>query len=401
MGSVHASQLRVLHVAPTFYPATRWGGPTFSTKALCDGLARRPEVRLRVLTTDAAGPASGERLSLASNPAWFESGYEVQYARRVAGASVSPELLMRLPGAIRWADVVHLTATYSFPTLPVLGLARLFGKPVIWSPRGALQATEQWAGAPRRRLKHGFERACQILRPEETVLHVTAAMEAELSCARLSGIRTIRIPNIIDVPKHLPPRQWRPAGRLRVMYISRLHPKKGIEHLLAAVHRRPNHVTLDVYGSGSRDYQDTLRQKIKALRLGDRVQFHGHVDGAAKTRAFLEADVMCLPSHTENFGIVVGEALAHGVPVVTTTGTPWDGLEVERCGLWISPREASLIDALNRLEHLDLAAMGKRGRTWTMNAFSSDAVVTQMVETYRDVLSECSRHSDVRRGMTR
>ncbi|HMO06185.1 MAG TPA: glycosyl transferase family 1, partial [Paracoccaceae bacterium] len=211
--------LRVLHVTPSYFPATIYGGPIFSTKALFDGLAESGAIALRTLTTDSCGPRPRDRVQVAANPLTFPAGYEVRYCRRVAMASVSPGLLARLPGQIAWADVVHLTATYSFPTPPTLALARLMGKPVVWSPRGGLQATAQWADAPNRGRKMLFERLCQVLRPERTVLHVTAAMEHHLSRDRLPGIGSAIIPNIIEVPDHLPDRAWRPEGNLRLMFL--------------------------------------------------------------------------------------------------------------------------------------------------------------------------------------
>ncbi len=174
---------------------------------------------------------------------------------------------------------------------------------------------------------------------------------------------------------------------MRVIFIGRLHPIKGIERLFAALARQQEHVTLDIYGSGASAYEATLRRQVDVLQLGARVCFHGHVDDEGKAQAFSKADVMCLPSHSENFGIVVGEALAHGVPVVTTTGTPWEGLETERCGFWVQPDEEALTEALARLEDCDLSAMGARGRKWMRRDFSEDGVVNAMLSLYRERLS--------------
>lgn len=382
MHKSHEASLHVLHVAPNFYPANRWGGPIFSNRALCDGLAYLGDISLSVLTTDSAAPGSRPRLALGSNPRWFDAGYGVRYCRRLAGNSVSLELLARLLCAMRNADIVHLHYTYSFPTLPVLLLARILAKPVIWSPHGALQATEEWPDAPRQRTKRAFERLCQLLRPNTTVLHVTAPMEAEASRARLLGVRTVVIPNIVYVSETLCARQWRPGGQLRLMFLGRLHPQKGIGELLRAMALVPSHVTLDIYGSGAEQYEIWLHRRVAELSLTQRVSFHGHTDGAAKKQAFAKADALVLPSYSESFGIAVGEALAHGVPAITTTGAPWEGLETECCGLWISPGVDTLVEALVKLERLDLAAMGQRGREWMRRDYSESVVVNAMLELY-------------------
>lgn len=373
-------RLRVLQVSPSFYPAVAFGGPIFSTKAICDGIAADPRMELRVLTTDAASPLKGERLALPRNPALFPEGYPVRYCRRVAMSSISPGLLLRLPALVLWADVVHLTATYNFPTIPTLVLCRLLRKPVVWSPRGALQATEQWADAPRQGTKRAFERICQAARPRRAVLHVTSDMEASASRARLPGLAATVIPNGIDLPDLPAGRTWRPGGRLRLMFLSRVHEKKGLDVLLQALARLPRHVTLDIHGDGAPGYLAELARLTAELGLSDRVAFHGHADSERKARAFAEADLFVLPTRSENFGIAVAEALAYGVPVVTTTAAPWKGLVTESCGLWIEQGPEALAEAIQGLESADLPAMGARGRAWMEREFAAPAIARRMSE---------------------
>jgi hypothetical protein len=147
--------VKVLHVTPAFYPATHWGGFTRSVPGLCDALAQKPAVDLKVLTTDSDGPETQQNISVKSFPKRFPAGYDVYYCRRIAGRSVSPGLLLRLWSLARWADVVHLTATYSFPTIPTLLVCRILRKPLVWSPRGALQ---RWPGTSRARAKSVWEK---------------------------------------------------------------------------------------------------------------------------------------------------------------------------------------------------------------------------------------------------
>lgn len=368
--------MKVLHVTPSFYPATWWGGPIWSTKAICDGIAALPDMTLRVLTTDAASPERGDRVTPAALP------YRVHYARRIGGHSVAPGLLARLPAAIAWADVVHLTATYNMPTLPTLALANLFGRPVVWSPRGALQATAGWAQAPRRRLKHRFERLAQGLRGRKSILHVTSLAEGAQSVARLQGIATTLIPNCVSIP-NIGPRQRAPGEGLRLLYLGRLHPKKGLARLFQAMTRLPDNVHLDIYGTGMAFHVTRLLQQ--ASGLGTRVRFMGHVEGAAKRAAFANADLFVLPSHSENFGIAVAEALAHGVPVITTSATPWQDLALHGCGACIDLAQEDLADTIAQLWQSDLAAMGARGRAWMIRDFSADAMVAAFARLYRDL----------------
>lgn len=370
--------MKVLHVTPSFYPATYWGGPIWSTKAICDAIHGWPGVEVSVLTTDAAGPSRSARVRPTPIP------YPVHYARRLAGHSIAPGLLARLPHAIARADLVHLTGTYSFPTLPTLALCRLQGVPLVWSPRGALQATAEWDEAPNRWAKHLFERGAQMLRSKtETVLHVTAPHEAAQSVNRLPDIQTVTIPNCVDIPAEIK-RSGPRDGVFRLMYMGRLHPKKGVPLLLDAMLGLPEHVVLDIYGAGDPGYVAALRSRASVLQ--GRVRFRGHVDGAGKAAAFDQADLFVLPSASENFGIVVAEALAHGVPVVTTRGTPWAGLEPHLCGRCIDLAYDDLADVIRRMMRADLPAMGLRGRDWMMREFSPNAMSFAFADLYRGLV---------------
>lgn len=370
--------MNILHVTPSFYPATFWGGPIWSTKAICDGVAATPGLAVRVLTTDAGGPERGDRVVPATLP------YRVDYARRVAGHSIAPGLLAKLLGAMRWADVVHLTGTYSFPTLPVLVLARLMGKPLVWSPRGALQATADWDAAPHRRLKHRFEQLADMLRPCGTVLHVTSHKEATQSTTRLTGIRTVTIPNAVALPAI---NQKSTGQGLRLLFLGRLHPKKGLDLLLDAMDRLPAHVSLDIYGTGDPKYFAHLQS-----RKGCSTFLRGHADAAAKVRAFANADLFVLPSFSENFAIAVAEALAHGVPVLTTTATPWGQLDAKGCGRCMDIGQDDLAAEIQALAQRDLRNMGRLGRAWIAQDFSHAAMTASFLDLYR---SQCHQRPRV------
>lgn len=376
-------QMKILHVCPSFFPATKWGGPIFSTKAICDWIAVNRPVEMRVLTTDAAGPARLDKLELRRQQ--MPAGYEVTYHPRIAGHSVSPRMAAALPAAIDWADVVHITSTYAFPTLPSLVLARLRGRPVIWSPRGAIQAAVEWEDAPKKRAKRIFERVAMGLAPRVTVLHVTAESEAAATARRMPGYAMAMIPNSIDLPESIEcPTPF--SDKVRIMFLSRIHEKKGLSILLQVFGQLPPNFELDIYGTGESDYLAQLQSEINVAGLHHRVNFRGHVDGASKTAAFAGADLFVLPSFSENFGIVVAEALAHGLPVITTDRTPWGALESQGCGICVPPEIEALRSAIVTLAAQDLAAMGARGRTWMEADFSPERMHTAMYTLYETVI---------------
>lgn len=379
--------MKVLHVAPTYYPATYWGGPIYSVLGLNEALARLG-LDVRVLTTDAAGPRTQERLNVDTRaPVVFKKGHSVYYTKRVAGAEISIQMLAKLLPLTRWADVVHLTATYSYPTIPTLLACRILGKPVVWSPRGALLASHEWEGARRRGLKRAWERACSlILRRTRSALHVTSIKEKDASLARITVGEVKVIRNGVEVPGELMSRTWMPDGALRLLFLGRLDPTKGIENLLHGLALLDDRtVTLDVCGTGKSDYVARLTSMIAALGIASRVRFRGHVDSQDKSTAFATADLCVAPSHSENFCMVVAESLAHGVPVIASTGTPWPRLAERGCGEWIENSPESLAAGIRRVRTAPLEEMGRRGRAWMKEEFDWDAIAREMHQLYRSL----------------
>lgn len=378
--------MKILHATPAYYPATYWGGPIFSVYGLNNGLADLPEVELQILTTDAAGPSLAQRVNAESlNMDDLYPNQTVHFTHRIFRNSTSLELLMKLPALVNWADVVHLTATYSFPTIPTLLACRLFGKPLVWSPRGALQDDQMLEFSPKKRLKNIWNFICNtLLRSDKTVLHTTSVEERDFSLSIFPRVRVVVISNGIDTPQVLPKRDYCPNGELRLLFLSRLHRKKGLENLLdAMVDLKDLKISLLICGTGDEVYVSNLQQRAHRLDLLDgRVHFLGHVDGESKKSAFMNTDVFVLPSYSENYGIAVAEALSYGVPVIVSRGTPWQKIEEKNCGLWVENDPKSLVQAIRNIRQMDLAGMGARGWQWMMDDFSWRHISTLMFQTY-------------------
>jgi glycosyltransferase involved in cell wall biosynthesis len=233
-----------------------------------------------------------------------------------------------------------------------------------------------------------WELVCRLVKPARCVLHVTAEVEKRASLARLSGFDAVISPNGVEIPPTLPARIWKPNGVLRLLFLSRLDPIKGLEKLLTAMPSLDQKTTLDVYGTGRPSYVQLLKKLTEDLGLSSRVRYHGHVDGQQRHDAFINADLFVLPTHSENFGMVVAEALARGVPTVVSYGAPWPELESRGCGLWISQEPESLALAIESLREADLAAMGRRGRAWMQEQFSWDSRAAEMKALCNSFLNE-------------
>jgi len=375
----------VLHVSPFFAPAWVYGGLAEAAYQFARHLADAGAT-VRVLTTDANGP--GKRLDAVAQAMYPRSpGFEVRYCARVARQSVSIELLGALAQQVRWADVIHLHAAYSFPTIPTLLAARTLKRPVVWTPHGALQ---RWSGSRRVGLKSLWEKVCLAIGDREVVLHLTSEGEANETRARLPHATIAMIPNGVEIPQTL---QREPRGAtLRLGFVGRLDVKKGIENLLAACRilkeRKAPAFSLKIAGSGPPEYEAKLRGEIDRLKLTDEIELLGDIRGQQKRQMFERTDVLVVPSFTENFAIVVAEALAHGVAVIASTGTPWKEVEQVGCGLWVNNDPASLADSIAKMSSMPLAEMGSRGRHWMAAEFSWEKCASEMMQLYKTLLSQ-------------
>jgi glycosyltransferase involved in cell wall biosynthesis len=399
--------VRVCHVVPSFYPAHVYGGPIETLYHLCLHSARKG-CEVRVLTTDANGADSVLDVEKRREVEIAERFY-VRYCARLFPHSVSPKLISELLRYVRWADVVHLTGVYSFPTIPTLFACRLLDKPVAWSPHGSLQ---RWPGTTRSHLKALWEWVCRFIRPSRLVLYVSSEEEARESSARFPGVTTAVIPSGVEVPENLS--HVSDNGTFRLLYLGRLHPIKGIELLLEACsilgpcvagggHRleSDNHRgesvqswSLTLAGGGDPAYARNLTDTIERLGLSKSVRMLGDVRGEQKERLFADADVLVLPSYKENFGMVVVEALAHRLPVIASTGTPWKRLQEIGCGLWVDNDPKSLATAIQQMRQMPLTEMGSRAQLWMREEFSWQSRAKTTIELYRSLL-ECQsrRHA--------
>ncbi len=371
--------MRVLHVTPSFYPAYVYGGPVLSVHALCLALGQAGS-EVRVLTTDANGPDAVLDVNR-SREARLAERVRVRYCHRVMRHAVSPVLLSSLPAVVRWADVVHLTGVYSFPSIPTLIACRLLDRPMVWSPRGGLQ---RWAGSRRIRIKSAWDSVCGALASRRLAFHATSEAEAEDCRREFPCHEAVVVPNGVEVPRTCA--RAASPGPLRLAYLGRLDPKKGIENLLRACHRlsAAGRVawSLTIAGMGDARYTHTLRALIETLSLQDRVRMVGEVLGETKQRLLCESDVLVVPSHVENFAMVVTEALAHGLPVIASRGTPWQRLDEVGCGLWVSNAPESLAAAIEQVCTMPFGEMGARGREWMMREFAWESVAARMGALY-------------------
>ncbi len=310
--------LRVLHVISGLDP--RLGGPAIAFVGLVEALAAVEGVDVSV----AAMWARGDDLRLVDR--LRARGIDVRLIGPHWGPlawhpRVGPEIASLLAAT----DIVHIHALWEEIQHQAARLAWQRNTPYIVRPCGMLDA---WSMKHRRfkkklyltwRLRRTLERAAAF--------HFVSTMERDRAASQAGQGCAIIEPNGIDLSRYtpLPPQgqfrqKWPRIGdRPLVSFVGRVHPGKGLEHLIPAMALDPQaDWVLAVIGPDSGGYRQQLERMVARDGLGDRVQFTGILHDKDLTAALVDSDLFCLPSDHENFGVAVIEALATGTPVVVS-----------------------------------------------------------------------------------
>ena len=371
------------------------GGTSRSVPALCEALDAEG-VTVHLVTTVPVDPTPDQEPILPSGDVHVHT---IEENTGLQGTLRSPlQFYRRLWSVVVdvQPDIIHDNGVWLPSNCMGAWVARRANVPLVTTPHGMMTDWSLSHQAGKKKAawhlyqKHVFRQA--------SLFHATAP--AEVDNLRTLGMTqpAAVVPNGVELPEAMPDH---PApDEKRALFLSRIHPKKGLPMLLDAwADLCPEGWTLELVGPSENGHRAELENQAAQLDLNDEVVFSGPVDDADKWHKYAAADLFVLPTHSENFGIVVAEALAAGVPALTTTGAPWQGLETHDCGWWVDPEPDAIREALaTALRQSDATrdAMGARGRDLVESTYTWPAVGRRMRRAYEWLLGERSTPDFIR-----
>lgn len=292
-------------------------------------------------------------------------------------------------------ELIHLHGMWS-PYLAIAALVAHFKRiPFIISPHGCL---EPWALSYKKNKKYLALKTYQGVVLRSASMFVATANQEAQSIRSLGYRQPIAvIPNGVDVDLLVKPDLS--VGLKTILFLSRIHPIKGLLDLVEAwaISRQPGW-RIVIAGGDVGGYREIVEALIQAKGLQSDFEFTGFIDGKRKQACFDAATLFILPTYSENFGIAIAEALANELPVITTTGAPWNDLVEHRCGWWVAAGVRGVTDALIAAMACspdELRAMGKRGRELVINKYSWSQIGATGLEVSNWLLDQSSPKPNV------
>lgn len=284
-------------------------------------------------------------------------------------------------------DIYHSNGLWQYPSHATAVYAHKMHKPYIMTPHGMLY--------PEALSRSKWIKKAYTCLWQHADLHRASCIQAtcmkELEVIREYGLKNpvAIIPNSVNVGNSNVSIKENNSAVFRIGYVGRLHPYKQVERIIIAISLLPQEqrerIELCIVGGGDVEYENYLKSLTIQYNLTEIVRFCGFVTGIEKEKLIDTFSVVCIVSKSENFGMVIAEALVRGIPVMASKGTPWEDLNTHRCGWWVDndvDTIASAMRAAIELPEEERRAMGERGRQLIVNHYSVDVVAAQMKAVY-------------------
>jgi glycosyltransferase involved in cell wall biosynthesis len=380
--------LRILNVVPTYYPAVRYGGTIRVVHGLAAALAQRGhDVHVYTTTMDGAGDLAipiGQDQRLDDVHVWY---FPVPRFRRLC---VAPALAEWFRQEVSRFDVVHLHSVFLWPTWVAARAASRANVPYVITPHGML--LREAINGRNRWIKTGWINCIEKRTlARASAVHATAGLESrELKALGTRLQEVVTLPCGVDWPSSHRPLMQTPYTGLPprfALFLSRINWKKGLDRLIAAWQWVPD-LPLVIAGNDEEGYQPKLEALARALGVAARIHFIGPVADVDKWGLYEAAELFVLPSYSENFGVVVIEAMAMGCPVIVTPDVGASEVVAESQGGVITANEPATLAAAVRALAADREgrhACSRRGQAFVRDRLSWGGIAARFEDLYRSV----------------
>ncbi|AFZ35785.1 glycosyl transferase group 1 [Stanieria cyanosphaera PCC 7437] len=389
--------MKVLHIIPSISPVR--GGPSQAVLEIVSALCNL-DIEAEIVTTNDNGNSLLDvplcsKTQYQQIPVWFFPRFSpsIHSFREFAFSSQLTSWLWR---NITNYDLLHIHAIFSYPSTIAMYIARLKNIPYICRPLGQLC---QWS------LQQSYQKKQAYLSLIEKanlngsqVLHFTSEQEKQEAANLNLECPSFILPHGIAIPTQIPEARSKLRHQLQVrenepiiLFLSRLHHKKGLNYLIPALGKVTHQsFTFVLAGNGDAEYEIEIEKMLHQYNIYNRTHRVGFVEGEYKNLLLQGADIFALTSFSENFGIAVLEALGAGIPALVTPGVALSSvLKQERIGyitdLDINAITSSIEYCLNNLP--ELKHKGDRARQVILEQYTWDKIATKMSKIYQTILN--------------
>jgi len=371
------------------------GGVVQAVVDLCQAIAARGH-RVTLVTCDASDEPVPWKDSAGNWPTVVELP-----SSRLTNKLISRRGLQTFREIVQGVDVAHLHIPWRLTNVQLSGVLQKENVPYVLTTHGMLDDWSMRQSPLKKRVYLTLARA-RLFR-HAAAIHFTAKGEYEQAERWISiGDRGVIQCNTLDLTVYDP----LPGSELalqafpqihpekkKILFLSRLHPKKGVELLLGAaalLREQRSDFQLLIAGPGEEHYVAQLQQMAVRLGVSDLTCFLGMVKGTEKRSLYQSSDVFVLPTHQENFGLVLVEAMVCGTPVVTTRGTDiWP--ELQEAGALIAElTPAAIAAAIGEILAEDDGGIqrGAQGQAYVLQWLNRDHVLEGYEKIYRKIIEK-------------
>jgi glycosyltransferase involved in cell wall biosynthesis len=387
--------MRILHIIPSIAPLR--GGPSQAIVQMVKSL-RDQGIDAAIATTNDNGKdlldvPLQQCINYEDVPVWFFARFSPNL-NSIREFAFSASFTSWLWDSISNYDLIHVHAIFSYPSTMAMAIARIKKIPYIVRPLGQLCT---WSLQQSDRKKQFYLNLIERQNLEGATIHYTSLAEQQEAIPLELSSPSFILPHGLTLPPLIPDAKQifltklnLPSDQKIILFLSRLHPKKGLDYLIPALAQVSQHsFSFVIAGSGEPEFVSEIENALSIHNLTERSHLVGFVSGKEKDLLLQGADLFVLSSRSENFGVAVLEALAAGIPALVTPGVALAGvIEKEQVGMVTA--ELSIQAIATKLEDFFAdpqltAEMGDRGRKLIADKYTWESIASQLAEIYDQV----------------